>query len=141
MTRLLAAIDAYGGDQPVLLGGDFNTSTASRGWARGTGERQILPAARLLDPVPYEPLFEVAAAQGYDWRACNTQGVPTQRTRPDGTPPPPFGRIDWFFSRGLVASDAADGRRGRRRGRRDLRSRGAAGERAPAPLTGSRTLD
>ena len=89
----------------MLLGGDFNTSTASRGWARGTGERQILPAARLLDPVPYEPLFEVAAAQGYDWRACNTLGVPTQRTRPDGTPPPPFGRIDWFFSRGLAASD------------------------------------
>jgi endonuclease/exonuclease/phosphatase family metal-dependent hydrolase len=105
MTRLLDAIDAYGGGQPVLLGGDFNTSTASRGWARGTGERQILPAARLLDPVAYEPLFEVAAARGYDWRACNTLGVPTQRTRPDGTPAPPLGRIDWFFSRGLVAAD------------------------------------
>ena len=105
MSRLLAAIDAYAEDQPVLLGGDFNTSTASRGWARGTGERQSLPAARLLDPVPFEPLFEVAAAQGYDWRACNTLGVPTQRTRPDGTPPPPFGRIDWFFSRGLAAAD------------------------------------
>jgi endonuclease/exonuclease/phosphatase family metal-dependent hydrolase len=104
MTLLLAAIDAYSGAQPVLLGGDFNTSTASRGWARGTGERQILPAARLLDPVPYEPLFEVAAAQGYDWQACNTPGVPTQRTRPDGTPPPPFGKIDWFFSRGLAAT-------------------------------------
>jgi endonuclease/exonuclease/phosphatase family metal-dependent hydrolase len=105
MTRLLDAIDAYGGGQPVLLGGDFNTSTASRGWARGTGERQILPAARLLDPVAHEPLFEVAAARGYDWRACNTLGVPTQRTRPDGTPPPPLGRLDWFFSRGLVATD------------------------------------
>ena len=105
MTLLLDAIDAYEAGQPVLLGGDFNTSTASRGWARGTGERQILPAARLLDPVPHEPLFEVAAARGYDWRACNTLGVPTQRTRPDGTPPPPFGRIDWFFSRGLAASD------------------------------------
>ena len=105
MTRLLDAIDDYGGGQPVLLGGDFNTSTASRGWARGTGERQILPALRLLDPVPYEPMFEVAAARGYDWRACNTLGVPTQRTRPDGTPAPPLGRIDWFFSRGLVAAD------------------------------------
>jgi hypothetical protein len=31
--------------------------------------------------------------------------VPTQRTRPDGTPPPPLGRIDWFFSRGLAAND------------------------------------
>lgn len=105
MALLLEAIDAYGGGQPVLLGGDFNTSTTSRGWARGTGQRPTLPAARRLDPVPYEPLFEIAAARGYDWRACNTLGVPTERTRPDGTPPPPFGRIDWFFSRGLAASD------------------------------------
>jgi endonuclease/exonuclease/phosphatase family metal-dependent hydrolase len=105
MALLLEAIDAYGGEQPVLLGGDFNTSTASRGWARGTGEREVLPAARLLDPVPHEPLFALAAAKGYDWTACNTLGIPTQRTRPDGTPPPPFGRIDWFFTRGLVASD------------------------------------
>jgi endonuclease/exonuclease/phosphatase family metal-dependent hydrolase len=105
MGVLLAAIDAYAERHPALIGGDFNTSTASRGWARGTGERQILPAARLLDPVAYEPLFEVAAARGYDWRACNLLGVPTQRTRPDGTPPPPFGKIDWFFSRGLIASD------------------------------------
>lgn len=105
MARLLDAIDAYGGDQPVLLGGDFNTSTTSRGWARGTGARPVLPAERRLDPVPHEPLFEVAARRGYDWRACNTLGVPTERTRPDGTPPPPLGRIDWFFSRSLAASD------------------------------------
>jgi endonuclease/exonuclease/phosphatase family metal-dependent hydrolase len=105
MALLLDAIDAYDDAQPVLLGGDFNTSTASRGWARGTGKRQTLPPARLLDPVPHEPLFEIAAGRGYDWRACNTLGVPTQRTRPDGTPRPPFGRIDWFFSRSLVASD------------------------------------
>jgi endonuclease/exonuclease/phosphatase family metal-dependent hydrolase len=89
----------------VLLGGDFNTSTTSRSWARGTGERQILPAARRLDPVPYEPLFEVAAGRGYDWHACNTPGVPSERTRPDGTPVPPLGKLDWFFSRGLVAAD------------------------------------
>jgi hypothetical protein len=31
--------------------------------------------------------------------------VPTQRTRPDGTPPPPLGRLDWFFSRGLETFD------------------------------------
>jgi endonuclease/exonuclease/phosphatase family metal-dependent hydrolase len=105
MALLLAAIDAYGEGQPVLLGGDFNTSTASRGHARGTGERPRLPAERLLDPVPFEPLFELAADRGYDWRACNTLCVPTQRTRPDGTPAPPFGRIDWFFSRGLLATD------------------------------------
>jgi endonuclease/exonuclease/phosphatase family metal-dependent hydrolase len=105
MGRLLDAIDAYADGQPALIGGDFNTSTLGRGWARGSGEKPVLPEERLLDPVPFEPLFDVAAARGYDWRACNTLGVPTQRTRPDGTPPPPLGRLDWFFSRGLATSD------------------------------------
>ena len=105
MERLLDWIDAYADGQPALIGGDFNTSTLSRGWARGSGEKPVLPAARLLDPVPFEPLFEIAAARGYDWRACNTLGVPSQRTRPDGTPPPPLGRLDWFFSRGLETSE------------------------------------
>jgi hypothetical protein len=27
--------------------------------------------------------------------------------RPDGTPQPPFGRIDWFFSRGLCCTAPA----------------------------------
>lgn len=103
---LLDAIDAYGPDRPVLIGGDFNTSTVSRDWARGTGEKPVLPAGRVLDPVPHEPLFEVATAKGYDHRACNALGTPTQRTRPDGTPSPPLGKIDWFFSRGLEASGA-----------------------------------
>jgi endonuclease/exonuclease/phosphatase family metal-dependent hydrolase len=103
---LLEAIDRHTGDAPVLIGGDFNTSTLSRDWARGTGEKPVLPLERVLDPVPYEPLFEVMAAAGYDWQACNALGVPTQRTRPDGTPRPPLGKIDWFFSRGLKTSAA-----------------------------------
>jgi endonuclease/exonuclease/phosphatase family metal-dependent hydrolase len=101
---LLDALDRYGGDQPVLIGGDLNTSTLARGWARGSGAKPVLPAARLLDPVPYEPLFEVAAAAGFDWRAGNAPGVPTQRTRPDGTPAPPLGKLDWFLARGLEAT-------------------------------------
>jgi endonuclease/exonuclease/phosphatase family metal-dependent hydrolase len=103
---LLDAIDRHTGDGPVLIGGDFNTSTISRDWARGTGVKPMLPLERVLDPVPYEPLFPVMAAAGYDWRSCNASGVPTQRTRPDGTPRPPLGKIDWFFSRGLKASAA-----------------------------------
>jgi endonuclease/exonuclease/phosphatase family metal-dependent hydrolase len=90
----------------VLIGGDFNTSTVSRDWARGTGEKPVLPLERVLNPVPYEPLFEVMAAAGYDWQRCNALGVPTQRTRPDGTPKPPLGKIDWFFTRGLETSMA-----------------------------------
>jgi endonuclease/exonuclease/phosphatase family metal-dependent hydrolase len=104
---LLDAIDVYAPDQPVLIGGDFNTCTIDRDWARGTGEKPVLDPARLLDPVPYEPLFGVMEERRYDYEKCNTLGVATQRTRPDGTPPPPLGRIDWFFSRGLTASDPA----------------------------------
>lgn len=107
MTLLIEAIDAYAPGQPVLIGGDLNTSTLSRDWARGTGVKPVLPVERVLDPVPYEPMFEVAAAQGYDWRACNALRVPTQRTRPDGTPRPPLGKIDWFLGRDLVMAEPA----------------------------------
>jgi endonuclease/exonuclease/phosphatase family metal-dependent hydrolase len=103
---LIEAIDAYGPAQPVLIGGDLNTSTISRDWARGTGVKPVLPAERVLDPVPFEPLFDVAAGHGYDWRSCNALAVPTQRTRADGTPAAPLGKIDWFLCRDLVASDA-----------------------------------
>jgi endonuclease/exonuclease/phosphatase family metal-dependent hydrolase len=102
---LIEAIDLYAPGAPALIGGDLNTSTVSHDWARGTGEKPVLPAGRVLDPVPYEPLFKVAAGAGFDWRACNALGVPTQRTRPDGTPPPPLGKIDWFLCRGLEASE------------------------------------
>ena len=64
----------------------------------------MLPLERVLDPVPYEPLFQVMEGAGYDWQSCNALGVPTQRTRPDGTPRAPLGKIDWFFGRGLRAS-------------------------------------
>ncbi|MDX1541257.1 MAG: endonuclease/exonuclease/phosphatase [Geminicoccaceae bacterium] len=104
---LLDAIDAYAPDQPVLIGGDFNTCTIDRTWARGTGAKPVLDPTRLLDPVAHEPLFEAMAGRGYDFERCNTLGVATQRTRPDGTPAPPLGRIDWFFSRGLLATEPA----------------------------------
>ena len=31
--------------------------------------------------------------------------MPTQRQRPDGMPKPPHGKIDWIFTRGVMASD------------------------------------
>ena len=120
--RLIEAIEAYAPGRPVLIGGDLNTSTVSRDWARGTGVKPVLPEERVLDPVPFEPMFEVAAAHGYDWRACNALNVPTQRTRPDGTPAPPLGKIDWFLCRGLCASDPAHRARGRRPRRRRSRT-------------------
>ena len=100
-TRLLDAVEVFAGADPIVIGGDFNTATV------GYGEKGGLTADRLCNPVPFEPLFEVMAQRGFGWEAANEMGVATQRTRPDGTPAPPFGRIDWLFVRGLEARDAA----------------------------------
>lgn len=105
IARLIDALEQYAPGRPTVIGGDLNTVTIGRDWARGTGVKPKLPPERLRDPVPWEPLFEVAAAAGYDWRQCNRLGVPTQRTRPDGTPEPPLGKIDWFLCRGLEVRD------------------------------------
>jgi endonuclease/exonuclease/phosphatase family metal-dependent hydrolase len=103
---LLDAIEHYAPGRPALIGGDLNTSTITRDWSRGRGEKPDLPPAHLLDPVPYEPLFERAAAAGFEWAPHNVPNATTQRTRPDGTPKPPLGKIDWFLARGLAASEA-----------------------------------
>lgn len=107
MTVLLDAIDAYHGDGPVLVGGDFNTISAGRHEIdvdRGVHALLRADPCRLVNPVLHEPLFEAAAARGYGWRSGNTPHA-TQRTRPDGTPVPPHGRIDWFFARGLATTE------------------------------------
>lgn len=98
---LLDDLDTFAGQGAALIGGDFNTATVGHD-AKGTAS----PDQR-LDPVPHEPLFAVMAENGFAWEGCNTLGVATQRTRPDGTPKPSFGRIDWLFSRGLAATDPA----------------------------------
>jgi endonuclease/exonuclease/phosphatase family metal-dependent hydrolase len=98
---LLDDVEAFAAAEPIVIGGDFNTATVEHGAKGG------LAAERLLDPVPFEPLFEVMAARGLAWEEANTMGVATQRSRPDGTPAPPFGRIDWLFTRGLAARSPA----------------------------------
>ncbi len=98
---LLDDLEAFAETGPAVIGGDFNTATVAHD-AKGT-----VPPDQLLDPVPHEPLFAVMADHGFAWQNCNTVGVATQRTRPDGTPEPPFARIDWLFTRGLAARDPA----------------------------------
>lgn len=107
---LLDVIDARAPGIPVLIGGDFNTNTLDR----SDHERPRLVKAavevdpdRLTLPMRYEPMFEELRRRGYDWEHCNIMGLGTQRTRPDGTPAEPLGRIDWFFARGLECSDPA----------------------------------
>ena len=84
--RLVAALDRLvPAGTGVVLGGDFNTKEAS-----GSLE------------APEEPLFAVLRDAGFDWRRCNAPGI-TQRTRPDGTPVPPFAKLDWLFTRHVEA--------------------------------------
>lgn len=110
-TRLLLDnIDCFNPGQPVLIGGDFNTNSFNR----TDHERPEIVRDALRDdplrldlPMAYEPMFQELRGRGYDWESCNVMGARTQRTRPDGTPKGPLGRIDWFFSRGLRCSDPA----------------------------------
>ncbi|HET7715485.1 MAG TPA: endonuclease/exonuclease/phosphatase family protein [Bauldia sp.] len=107
---LLDAIDRDFAGRPVLIGGDFNTNTMERAdHEQPRAVRAALDAdpERLIRPMRYEPMFAELARRGYDWEACNLMGAVTQRTRPDGTPQEPHGRIDWFFARGLACSEPA----------------------------------
>lgn len=88
--RLIASVDKLADGLPVVMGGDFNTN--------------VLPAGS-REPEAYEPLFNLLAEAGYEWKTANDFAL-TQRTRPDGTPEPPFARLDWLLARGLAASQA-----------------------------------
>jgi len=110
MTALLDGTELYAGNGPVLIAGDLNTSSMPRHEARDPATLRAHLAedpGRLIDPVPHEPLFELAAKAGYDWRSCNAPGA-TTRPKPDDPPGklPPH-KIDWIFSRGLTARDPA----------------------------------
>jgi len=99
MRALLDGIETYSPGAPTVIGGDLNTTSLARRNinrknpdlpAVSPPELMEADANRLVNPIPYEPLFELATAAGFDWKACNKLGVATQRTRPDGTPPPPL---------------------------------------------------
>lgn len=108
MRILLDAVDRHAPGMPAVIGGDFNSFSMARGTHKDGGKLSALLAEdpdRLLNPQPYEPLFAIAEAQGFDWRACNGPG-PTRRPT-DGRSARPLGRIDWFFTRGVAAADPA----------------------------------
>ena len=106
MESMLLRIERIARDEPVILGGDFNTSTG------GLSERYTDRAAwlelvrrepdRLTAPEHHEPLFDIAKRYGYEWQNANLSGVPTQRFQA-GTERPNH-KLDWFFTRGLTAS-------------------------------------
>ena len=108
--HLLDVIDRYDPNAPVLIGGDFNTSTFSRQETIAQPEKIMTALAadpqRLVYVEQYEPMFALMAARGYGWKDCNVSNAPT--VRPDGPDDEEIlGKIDWFFSRGLKVSSPA----------------------------------
>ena len=94
---LLRAVEERVGGMPVVIAGDFNTAALPPADADD--------ASWFRDPARFEPLFQLFADAGYDWRVSNRPAA-TERTRPDGTPEPPFRKIDWVFSRGVKVERA-----------------------------------
>lgn len=109
---LLAIDDHYGQEQPVIIGGDLNTS--SRGFTDCfnpetlAAEQQADPT-RFTNPVAYEPLFDTMSAHGYQWQTANVKNASTQRFTADQTTHAPTGRplmkLDWLLTRGVTVAD------------------------------------
>jgi endonuclease/exonuclease/phosphatase family metal-dependent hydrolase len=108
--HLLDLIDRYDPDAPVLIGGDFNTSTFARQEKLDHPVKIMSALAadphRLVHVEQYEPMFALMAGRGYDWKDGNVLDAPT--VRPDvPNEDDILGKIDWFFSRGLKLSSPA----------------------------------
>jgi endonuclease/exonuclease/phosphatase family metal-dependent hydrolase len=104
--RILEHLDETIGDRgPAVIAGDFNTANlprkGDRGWSGAGADEE---PAWFDDPRPYEGMFAALADAGFDWSTANTP-EPTRRILANGRPEPPFNRLDWFFVRGLRASN------------------------------------
>ena len=88
----VAGLKELTGDAPVVIGGDFNVRALPRDVL---GDRAILET-----PGADEPMFDVFAEAGFDWRSAVIPGVTTRR-HPWQTPLP-GSKLDWLFVRGAV---------------------------------------
>ncbi|MGH9884672.1 MAG: endonuclease/exonuclease/phosphatase family protein, partial [bacterium] len=102
------SLDSFAPGLPALVGGDVNTHSLGRA---ELGDRSRLARAleadprRLAEPIPHEPLFALAEARGFEWRACNAVGASTERrNHADGSRRGVLA-LDWFFARGLELSE------------------------------------
>ena len=94
---LLKTIEQRADGRTVVIGGDFNTSALP--------PAETDDGAWFDDAASYEPMFARFSDAGYQWHAANTRAA-TERMRPDGTPRPPYRKIDWFFTRGAAVRRA-----------------------------------
>ncbi|KLK92724.1 hypothetical protein AA309_13770 [Microvirga vignae] len=94
--NLLSALEQLAPDEACIIGGDFNTKALPR----GERERPLL----LEKPERHEPLFADLREAGFSWTDANL-ALPTQRDGPSKKHPRPFGKLDWFFVRGIAAEN------------------------------------
>lgn len=92
--NLLSALERLMPDEACIIGGDFN----SKALPKGEGDRHLL----LEQPERYEAFFADLRNAGFSWAAANLAS-PTQRDGPSKKHPRPFGKLDWFFVRGIAA--------------------------------------
>jgi endonuclease/exonuclease/phosphatase family metal-dependent hydrolase len=105
MEALLATLDARSGGGPAIVGGDLNTLGGSYEELFDRSQVRTLrreDPTRFTWPVPYEPLFDVARAHGFEWTEANVAAPTTEHDaigRPNHVPI----KLDWLLVRGLVA--------------------------------------
>ena len=101
---VLDAIDERYGRDPCVIGGDLNTFSGDIDEVRSRfRELRDADPARFCWPVPYEPLFEQAAAHGFDVEGGNTaeQTMRLSADQPAGS----LLRLDWLLVRNLEVVD------------------------------------
>jgi endonuclease/exonuclease/phosphatase family metal-dependent hydrolase len=102
-------LGAIGDDAPVIIGGDFNTTTVDmdRRWQMLRACAAIaLSPGRFHRPQAHEPLFDRIEAHGFSIEGANVPGVPTftlsglvpRRWRP---------KLDWIAARGIRPVDGS----------------------------------
>ena len=83
-------------DGAAIVAGDFNTAELP--------DTDSTEAGWLAEADRYEPLFGEMRAAGFQWQSAN-QAQHGRRFVDDGRPPPKLRRVDWFFTRGVDATN------------------------------------
>ena len=98
---ILDEADAYFGEIPILVGGDFNTNAFedSEAAAREYYDRQRA-TGEMRDVAAFEPLLSTAERAGYDYRRCNGKKLVTRRKPMDGGDL--LLHLDWIFTKRAV---------------------------------------
>jgi endonuclease/exonuclease/phosphatase family metal-dependent hydrolase len=96
-------LSAIGNEAPVIIGGDFNTTTVDmdRRWQMLRACVAIaLRPGRFRRPEPHEPLFDRLEEHGFSIEGANVPGVATF-TFSRMVPPRWRPKLDWIAARGI----------------------------------------